>query len=426
MPLHESALFDPPVAVDPSEIQYGNLDVLIGEGPSISIANAQVTEGNSGTTPMVFEVTLSSAHLLPVTVSYATSNGTAVAPGDYQAATGQVTFAPGETTQTITVNVVGDTVLESAETFNVTLSNPINAEIDVPQAIGTILDDEVRSLTISDRVIIEGGAGTFTVTLSSPAANPITVNFATVDGTATAGLDYVPTGGVLTFNSGEQSKTITVQTIPDDVPDDGETFTVTLSSPSAQPSRMAQAWARSPKWRWRGCRASSSSTSMATVKKPRARRASPARRSSCLASRLYRAAALSKSRTFTQTDATGRYIFENLPTGSYSIHEIQPAFFNDGVDTAGQGGVVTANDWMFINFTEGGTAAGFNFGEAGLRPQFMGKRMFLASNLTNGDSTLNLSGGDALVAFDSGFSSINVQAFRIRYKPRRSRSSTTI
>jgi hypothetical protein len=414
LPLHESILFDPPVPVPPEEIQYASIDVLIGTGPTISIADAQANEGNSGTTPMVFTVSLSTPHIAPVTVSFATSDGTATAPTDYQSATGQVTFAVGETTKTITVNIVGDTVLEPAETFFVTLSNPSGAEIAEGggQATGTILDDEVRGISINDRLIAEGGFGVFTVALSDPAASTITVNFTTADGTATANLDYVPAAGTVTFNAGEQTKTITVQTLPDDVEEDDETFLVRLSGATGAEITRDTGIGTISEVATVGLSgfvyvdangdgvkgAGESGIAGVTIE-------------------LFGVALLPDGtrqniQTFTLTDASGRYLFENLPTGSYSIHEVQPAFFNDGIDTAGPGGFASANDWLFINFAEGGAAAGFNFGEAGLRLEFVGKRMFVASNINgmNGTTPIDVSGGDAFFAFDGGFNSINVQA----------------
>ncbi len=414
LPLHQTLIYGMDDPVNPSEIQYGNLDVLIGLGPKISIGNAQVTEGNSGTTPMTFEVTLSQPHVAPVTVSYATSDGTATAPADYQVASGEVTFAPGETSKTITVNVVGDTELEAAETFFVTLSNPVNADIAQggDRGTGTILDDEVRTLTINDRLIAEGGFGMFTVELSSPAAGPITVNFATSDGTATAGLDYLAASGTLTFNAGEQSKTITVQTLADDVADDGETFFVNLSGATGADIVRASGVGTISEVALSGL-----SGFVYVDSNGDGQRATGERGIAGVSVELFGTAMLPGGLTqqvhlLTQTDANGRYVFESLPTGSYSVHEIQPAFFNDGIDTAGPGGIVTANDWMFVNFAEGGSASNFNFGEAGLRLQFVGKRMFVASSINGNDGTtpINLSSGDAFFAFDAGFSSINVQA----------------
>lgn len=98
--------------------------------------------GSVNTTPAAFTVTLSAASAQPVTVQYATANGTALAGSDYQATSGTLTFAPGETQKTITVQVIRDTVAEPTETFSLALSNAVNATLSTAQATGTILDDD--------------------------------------------------------------------------------------------------------------------------------------------------------------------------------------------------------------------------------------------------------------------------------------------
>ncbi|MGM8063374.1 DUF4347 domain-containing protein, partial [Vogesella indigofera] len=118
--------------------------------PGISIADASVTEGNSGNSSLSFTVSLSAASGKTVSVNYASSNGTATAGVDYTAASGTLTFAPGETSKTITLNVTGDTTQESNETVNVTLTSPSNATLTDASAVGTILDDENANPTISD------------------------------------------------------------------------------------------------------------------------------------------------------------------------------------------------------------------------------------------------------------------------------------
>jgi hypothetical protein len=182
--------------------------------PSITISDVSVAEGNAGTTAAVFTVSLSPASAQPVTVAYTTADDTASAGSDYQAASGTVTFAPGETSKTVIVRVNGDRVGEPNETFIVKLSQASNAVIRDPQALGTILDDEPR-ITISDVTHNEGNRGrtafTFTVTLSSAYDAPVTVNYARADGAATvADNDYVPTAGPLTFAPGQTTLTITV------------------------------------------------------------------------------------------------------------------------------------------------------------------------------------------------------------------------
>ena len=111
--------------------------------PSISIDDSSATEGNAGATNFVFTVTLSNATNQTVTVDYATANGTAIAPGDYQnVSTTQLSFAPAEISKTINVLVNGDKQIEANENFSVTLSNPSNATITKALATGTILNDD--------------------------------------------------------------------------------------------------------------------------------------------------------------------------------------------------------------------------------------------------------------------------------------------
>ena len=105
-----------------------------------------VTEGNSGTTTASFTVTLSAASGRTVTVTRATANSTAVAPGDYAALTAALlTFAPGETLKTVNVTVNGDVSIEANESFLVNLSEPSNATISDSQGIGTILNDDLAN-----------------------------------------------------------------------------------------------------------------------------------------------------------------------------------------------------------------------------------------------------------------------------------------
>ena len=130
-----------------ARIQNGTVDVGVVEGsstiPTLSINNVSQAEGNSGTTAFIFTVTLSAVASLPVTVDWATANGTATAGSDYTAAAGALTFpVGGPLTQTLTVQVTGDTLVEPNETFIVNLSNPVNATLAVAQGTGTIVNDD--------------------------------------------------------------------------------------------------------------------------------------------------------------------------------------------------------------------------------------------------------------------------------------------
>jgi len=109
---------------------------------TISIADTGGPEGNSGTSTLGFLVTLSVASAKSVSVQYATANGTATAPSDYASAAGTVTFAPGQKSKSVAVDIVGDLAIEQDETFAVTLSNPLNANIGSGTATGTIRNDD--------------------------------------------------------------------------------------------------------------------------------------------------------------------------------------------------------------------------------------------------------------------------------------------
>ncbi len=203
----------------------------------LSVGNVTVTEGDSGTTAANFVVTLSPANSVAVQVNYATADGTATAGSDYTAASGSLTFSPGETSKTVTVNILGDTDDEPDETFFLNLSNPTNADIIDGQGQATIIDDDgLPSLTVGDASLTEGDSGsqamTFQVHLSPAAAQTVQVQYATADGTATAGSDYTAANGTLTFAPGETSKTVTVNILGDTVDEDNETFTLNLSNPS--------------------------------------------------------------------------------------------------------------------------------------------------------------------------------------------------
>jgi hypothetical protein len=209
---------------------------ILNDEPNMSIGDVYQNEANSGTTEFTFSVWLSSAYDVPVTVNWTTANGSATAGSDFVAASGTLTFAPGETTQTISVAVVGDEVSEANEAFTVNLSNASGALIVRAAGSGTIVNDDINvpRISITDVRRNEGRKNsttfTFTVTLTAPSAVPVKVNYATADGTARTGDgDYVAAGGTLTFAAGETSKTITIKVKGDRRLEADETFVVNLS-----------------------------------------------------------------------------------------------------------------------------------------------------------------------------------------------------
>ena len=205
--------------------------------PDLSIANASVTEGNSGAATASFAVTLSAASGREITVDYTTADGTAVAGSDYTTTSGTLTFGAGETSTSVDVPVTGDTLYEGNQTFTVSLSSPSNAGIADADAVGTITDDDPKpSFSIDDVSVVEGNAGTatatFTVSMSNPSAAGASVQWATSDGSALAGSDYEAGGATLIFSAGDVSQTVHVTIDGDTVDESDETFGVTLSTPT--------------------------------------------------------------------------------------------------------------------------------------------------------------------------------------------------
>jgi Calx-beta domain-containing protein len=109
----------------------------------VKVNDVKVKEGNSGTTPAVFTVSLNSFAIDEVTVAYTTVDGTAIAGSDYLPVAGTLVFAPGDSVKTVTVQVIGDTVREPNETFQLTLLNPSpNAIIEDGVGVATIVNDD--------------------------------------------------------------------------------------------------------------------------------------------------------------------------------------------------------------------------------------------------------------------------------------------
>ncbi len=205
--------------------------------PTISVADTSVVEGNSGTTTMTYTVSLSAPSGRDVYVNYATASGTATAGSDYTSTSGYLMFSPGQTSQTVSVSVIGDTLYEPDETVYLNLSTPTYATLGRSQAVGTIVnDDPLPTVSVADASVVEGNSGTtamtFTLSLSQALTSTATVNYATADGSATAGSDYQAASGTVTFNPGVTSQTVTVLVDGDTVYEGNEVFSLNLSNAS--------------------------------------------------------------------------------------------------------------------------------------------------------------------------------------------------
>ena len=204
--------------------------------PSVSIADASVAEGHNGTTPASLSLTLSLPSAMTITVAFATSPGTATAGVDYIAASGVVTFPPGSAAQNVTVSVVGDLTDEPDETFAVALSAPSGATIGDGQAQATINDDDAPpDLAASDCAVPEGNTGTtgcsFAVTLSSPSAFPVSLNYVTLSGSAVSGSDFTALSGAISFAPGQAGPvSIVPAVIGDTMVETDESFSFVLQN----------------------------------------------------------------------------------------------------------------------------------------------------------------------------------------------------
>jgi hypothetical protein len=212
---------------------------IIDDDPTPTLSIEDVTLDEAGG-DAVFTVSLSAESGQTVTVQYATANGTATAPADYTATAGTLTFDPGTTAQTIHVPIIDDAILELSESFQVKLLSPVGATLGRGTATGTILDNEPKpTISIADRASSEATAMVFTISLSAPSALPVSVQYATVAGTATAGKDYKAVSKTLTLSPGTLSKTISISITNDKLDEYDETFQVVLSNPSgANPGVM--------------------------------------------------------------------------------------------------------------------------------------------------------------------------------------------
>ena len=191
---------------------------------SLSIEDVREREDVGG---MTFEVTLSEASDDVVTVDWTTSNDTAETPADYQEEFGTLTFAAGETVQTLTVTIINDTVdEEEEETFTVTLSNAVNAGIEDASATGTITDDDLPAVRVSfdqsSYTVDEGDTVPVKVTLNEDPERTVTVPLTAANQDGASSADYSGVPASVTFNSGETVKEITFAAAQDTIDDDGE------------------------------------------------------------------------------------------------------------------------------------------------------------------------------------------------------------
>jgi hypothetical protein len=197
-------------------VAHASAQVIVTALPRVSIADASISEGNSGSQLLSFVVTLSAAPTSDLTVALATQFDTATST-DFVATTGNLIFTPtGPLTQSFNVSINGDVRFEATEQFFVNVVSAAGAIIDWGQAVGTILNDDARpTVTIAPASRLEGAFGSagleFQVSLSHPSDDAVTAIFSTADGSATlANGDYGLATGAITFAAGTEQLVETV------------------------------------------------------------------------------------------------------------------------------------------------------------------------------------------------------------------------
>jgi len=220
-------------------LRHGKAEGRLGAADQpriLSISDASVVEGDSGSKILAFTVSLNVVYEETVTVSYSTANGSAIAGSDYSSASGEITFAPGQTTKTIEVEVLGDTVSENDESFSITLSNPISASLLRSEAVGTISNDDpaVITLAVSPQTLPEDGTTNFVYTFTRTGfnTNVLDVNYS-VGGSATLGTDYTgiattPATKTVTFAAGATTATVSLDPSADSLHELNETIALSL------------------------------------------------------------------------------------------------------------------------------------------------------------------------------------------------------
>ena len=217
--------------------------ILDNDFPSLSMASIAADEGNEGVLPMAFVAKLSAPSPRPIRVAYATRDVTAKAGDDYEAASGELTFAPGETEQRVVVHIACDLIVEDDDRFELVLSDAENVKLRTLAATATIRNDDQAFLAIAPvgRVVEGGGAkgrgqpasaqAKFEVSLSAVSHRTVTAGFLTRNGTAQAGRDYLARSGELFFPPGAQSREVFVTVLDDAVAEADETFALELVEP---------------------------------------------------------------------------------------------------------------------------------------------------------------------------------------------------
>ncbi|MFZ4717892.1 MAG: peroxidase family protein [Ilumatobacteraceae bacterium] len=228
------------VAVDPAPLdaQFTTISSLpavrfLGY-PVVTVdAIAPTVEGTTGdVTPATVTFTLDRPAVVDQSITWTATGATATDGTDFATAGGTTVIPAGSSSGTVTVDVLGDTLVEGDETFDVTITDSTTTELGVAiTQTATITDDDLPTLTLgADQVVTEGPGATvtFDLTLDQAPVNPVAVDWVLVGGTALPGSDYVDATGTAVFAPGQTTASIIVTVVDDSTVEFDENFSVQL------------------------------------------------------------------------------------------------------------------------------------------------------------------------------------------------------
>ncbi len=219
----------------------GTGTIIDDEGPSelapttfLAVDSVAVIERNTSTANAVLTVKRSGDVSGVTWVDVATADDTATG-SDYSSVAGTVMFNPGEKTKTVGISINGDAQLETNEAIILNLSGPIGGVLSDASGTATIINDDATYVGVQDTSVVEGNAGTKTVTITLKRTGSLggtsQVTVTTANGTATAGSDYTTKSKWVTFAAGAGTGTVSVTISGDTSVEANETFLLNLTAP---------------------------------------------------------------------------------------------------------------------------------------------------------------------------------------------------
>ena len=203
-------------------------------GPDISISDVTVDEGTGANTPLPATVHLSQASARPVSVHWATNDGSAISGQDFLGSAGDLIIPAGQTDASLPIDIVGDAVDERTERFGITLSNANGGPlVDATARVKIHDDDREPRISAGDMTVTEGDSGNsigfVPVWLSNPSSRDIVISYKTHHGSARSGSDFVRSRGELTIGAGWAGGFIVIPIVGDHDREKTESFTVELT-----------------------------------------------------------------------------------------------------------------------------------------------------------------------------------------------------